>query len=119
EPKKADPRTKCAGALDRLPVLTYGMGMYRFFRIQPAGLELDHRSETSNGELADGLHVFELAHQVAAPDVPAENYGDEVVVLEADAWWPNGDVEGVCVDGSKARIVARVPLAEFRPVEWE
>jgi hypothetical protein len=90
-----------------------------YFRIQPAGLGLDHMSETSAGEIADGLHVFVNPGEVESPDAPPAAYGDEVVVLEAERHWANGDVEGVCVDGSKARIVARVPWSEFRAVDWE
>lgn len=90
----------------------------RFFRVQPAGLGLDHRSETSSGEVADGLHVFHNANEAESLS-EGIGYGDEVVVLEADNCWPNGDVEGVCVDGAHARIVARIPHAEFRASEWE
>lgn len=91
----------------------------RYYRVQPAGLGLDHRSETSAGELADGLHVFLNATEAEQPDVSPEAYGDEVVVLEAEHHWANGDVEGVCVDGSTARIVARIPHTEFRASDWE
>jgi len=112
--------------------------MNRYFRIQPAGLGLDHRSETSafvtetvvdadscerevetlRSALADGLHVFATAEELLSTDVPAQSYGDEVVVLEAERHWANGDVEGVCVDGSKARVVARIPLEKFRAGDW-
>ena len=85
----------------------------RYFRIQPAGLGLDHLSETSSGELADGLHVFWMVHQVLRPDVPTKDYGNEIVVLEADYQWDNGDVEGVCIDGSAAKVVARYSLEQF------
>lgn len=37
-------------------------------RIQPAGLSLRHRSETSNDSAATGLHVFRFLHQVRSPD---------------------------------------------------
>lgn len=92
--------------------------MARYYRIQPAGLGLTgHRSETSSGELADGLHVFASACEAVNPDVGqlhrAEYLGDEVVELEAPAHWDNGDVEGVCVDPSDARIVRRWTLDAF------
>lgn len=87
--------------------------MPHYFRIQPSGLGLSHRSETSSGELDRGLHVFWLLHQVRRPDVPAEDYGNEVVILYAPRSWANGDVEGVSVDGSSARVVARYPLSRF------
>lgn len=92
----------------------------RYFRIQPAGLDLNHLSETSSGDLADGLHVFWVLHQVLSPDTgnPGD-YGEEVVILEADHQWPNNDVEGVCVDGATARLVARIPLAKFEEMAEE
>jgi hypothetical protein len=113
----------------------------RYFRIQPAGLGLDHRSETSLEEvetdvdedgyeyqiptgrqvLADGLHVFANASEVESGgyESDASRYGDEVVVIEAARDWPNGDAEGVCIDGSKATIVARVPVKKFRAKDWK
>ena len=113
----------------------------RYFRVQPAGLGLDHRSETSACEmetvvdeelgeievptdrpvLADGLHVFLNANEAESlNESPALRLDSpEVVVIEADHHWENEDVEGVCIDGSKARIVARVPHSEFRAAEWE
>jgi hypothetical protein len=84
-----------------------------YFRIQPAGLTTAHLSETSSGELADGLHVFVYLHQVWAPDCMATGYGDEVLILSAERHWANGDVEGVCVDGASAVVVARYSLGEF------
>ncbi len=92
----------------------------RYYRIQPRGLGLDHRSETSCGELADGLHVFLNAGEAESlsEGIPAA-YGDEVVILEADHDWENGDVEGVCIDGAKARVIARVPWTEFRAADWD
>jgi hypothetical protein len=99
--------------------------MRRYFRVQPPGLGLNHRSETSNDTLADGLHVFLHAHEaeslsewgVPRGGTPSEPL--EVVVLEADRHWPNGDVEGVCVDGARALVVARIPHESFRAAEWE
>jgi hypothetical protein len=90
----------------------------RYYRVQPSGLGLDHRSETSSGETADGLHVFLNAGEAESLS-EGIGYGDEVVVLEAERHWASGDVEGVCVDGAAAQIVARVPHAEFRASEWE
>lgn len=86
----------------------------RYFRIQPAGLGLDHRSETSNGELADGLHVFWYVHQALRPDGSSpKRYGNEIVIVEASREWPNDDVEGVCIDGKESRVVARIPTDKF------
>ncbi len=83
-------------------------------RIQPAGLSLRHRSETSNDSAATGLHVFRFLHQVRSPDTGTPgDYGDEVILLRAPRHWANGDVEGVCVKGSTAKVVARFPLRAF------
>ena len=104
------------------------------FRVQPAGLGVDHLSETSATRwatdeetgceydtsepiLADGLHVFLNAAEAKELN-EGVGYGDEVVVLAVTHHWYNGDVEGVCIDGSRARIVARIPHANFRPEEF-
>ena len=93
--------------------------MSLYYRLQPAGLDLaGHCSETSNGEAADGLHVFtEPSHCFCPPDglrhSRARAYGTEVVEIEAARDWPNRDVEGVCVDPNAATIVRRWTLAEF------
>lgn len=92
--------------------------MRHYYRVQPAGMGLDHRSETSNGEIADGLHVFLNAHEAESLS-EGIGYGDEVVILEAERHWANGDVEGVCVDGAKATVVARISHAEFRAADWD
>lgn len=90
----------------------------RYYRVQPAGLGLDHRSECSDESLSDGLHVFLNAVEAESLS-EGIGYGDEVVIVEAQRHWSNGDVEGVCVDGVEARIVARVAHAEFRAKEWQ
>lgn len=96
--------------------------MRRYYRVQSPGLSLDHQSETSADEIADGLHVFLNAHEAESLSEWGGSIfgaGLEVIVLEADRHWPNGDVEGVCVDGSAARVVARIPHESFRAAEWE
>lgn len=87
----------------------------RYYRIQPAGRDVSgHYSETSRGTLADGVHVFTSAAEAAhGTDVAPHVYGNEVVEIEASEHWPNGDVEGVCVDPNTATIVRRWTLVAF------
>lgn len=82
--------------------------MPRYYRIQPAGLGLDHNSESSNG-VVHGVDVFEYPLDTLNTDASRESYGDEVVVIEAAEHWANGDVEGVRIDGRGATVVARYP----------
>jgi hypothetical protein len=89
------------------------MATRRYYRSQPAGLNVaGHYSETSTNELADGLHVFSTPYEVI--DGADGIYGDEIVEIEAEREWSNGDVEGVCVDPDTARITRRWTVSEFR-----
>ena len=97
--------------------------MELFYRIQPAGLGIKgYYSQTSatleTGELADGLHVFDKPEDVLCTDGHVEDYGDEVIVLKAPAYWDNGDVEGFCVNPNEAVILARYTLDEFAKAFW-
>lgn len=82
------------------------------YRIQPAGLDLNHQSEDSSGE-CNSLHVFDSASAAIHCEECPTVYGDEVVEIEVPRVWDNGDVEGVACDGSEARIVRRFALDEF------
>lgn len=87
----------------------------KFYRIQPAGLSLNHKSEDSSGESLH-LHVFDsIEATLNCEGVPSE-YGDEVVEIEADNSWDNGDVEGVAINGHKAVIVNRFSLDQFAAI---
>lgn len=89
--------------------------MALYYRIQPKGLDIKcHYSELSDswetGELADGLHVFERPSETFHAiwyNGMREAYGDEIIVIEAEENWDNGDVEGVCIDPESAKVVAR------------
>lgn len=94
------------------------------FRVQPRGKSLEHRSETSEGNLDDGLHVFANPGEVEYLDgmghMGKRNpYGDEVVVVATKRTRPNSDVEGVKIDGSSSRVLARVPYEKFVAKDWE
>jgi hypothetical protein len=89
------------------------MAMGEYYRIQPAGLGIKHRSETSTEELAEGLHVFEEPWQTLTTDVPARYYGDEVVVISAPGHRSTDDVEGVEIDHRTAKVIDRMSLDEW------
>jgi hypothetical protein len=104
------------GPLALLVIIRILIGMTtRYYRIQPAGLELSgHRSLSSNDETPFGVDVFELPWQAAFPEGPLDSYGDEVVVIETDEdCWDNGDAEGCRIDPEGAWIVARFPVAKW------
>ena len=82
------------------------------YRIQPAGSEINHKSEDSNGDSLH-LHVFDSVYAAIHCEECPVRYGDEVVEIEVERTWDNGDVEGVACDGSKAVIVRRFTLDEF------
>lgn len=83
-----------------------------YFRIQPAGMTLEHLSEDSAGELSS-LHVFETPYEtIHCAELPTV-YGDEVVEIEAERHWENGDVEGVAINPSHAKIIRRWTLDDF------
>lgn len=84
----------------------------RVFRIQPAGMDLNHQSEDSNGECLH-LHVFPSAYAAIHCEECPTCYGDEVVEIEVDRTWDNGDVEGVACNGANAVIVRRFTLNDF------
>lgn len=118
-PPKAETETRGNKPMSKSEAESKLKGTERlYFRVQPAGLGLNHRSETSSGELADGLHVFVNPGEAESLS-EGIGYGDEVVVLKAPRHWSNGDAEGVEVNGAKASVLARIPHAEFRASDWE
>lgn len=82
------------------------------YRIQPAGLGLNHKSEDSNGDCLH-LHVFPSAYEAIHCEGHPADYGDEVVEIEVACTWDNGDVEGVACNGKNAVIVRRFTLNDF------
>lgn len=87
--------------------------MTTVYRIQPPGLGLNHRSETSIGDLADGVHVFTSLEGAARGvsewvDHPGEPK-QELVTIECndDDLDDNGDYEGLLLYSGCGRIVAR------------
>lgn len=82
------------------------------YRIQPVGLGVNHKSEDSNGDELS-LHVFDSAIAAINCEGNPKDYGDEVIEIETDSVWDNGDVEGAACDGATAVIVRRFSLNEF------
>jgi hypothetical protein len=58
------------------------------YRIQPAGMTLDHKSEDSNGD-SETLHVFDSPIAAIHCEERPTVYGDEVVEIEVDRVWDN------------------------------
>lgn len=91
-----------------------------WFRAQPAGLALDHRSECSDGSLADGVHVFQtLAQAVLQEGADQMGTGHELVVIKGpERLADTGDVEGWLLPAGAGQIVGRYPfaalIAEYR-----
>lgn len=84
----------------------------KVYRIQPAGMAANHKSEDSNGE-SKTLHVFDSAYAAIHCEENPTVYGNEVVELEVEKVWDNGDVEGVACNGAKAALTRRFTLDEF------
>jgi hypothetical protein len=86
-----------------------------YYRIQPKGMSIDHRSETSSGNTAKGLHVFLTAGETLNIDGPGQFYGDEVLIIrQPDGDYDNQDVEGVEIPVRGASVMRR-----FSWSEWE
>lgn len=87
--------------------------MATVYRIQPPALDLNHQSETSCGDLADGVHVFASIEDAARGVAEwVENPGEpqqELVTIECDDddLDDNGDYEGFLLYSGAGRIVER------------
>ncbi len=87
--------------------------MATVYRIQPPGLGLNHQSECSNGELSDGVHVFESLEEVKRAirdwmDDPAEPRQELVTIACNDSDLDdNEDYEGLLLEAGRGQIVAR------------
>lgn len=88
------------------------------YRVQPQGLDLgSHKSETSNGELDRGVHVFCSLEELqgAVNGWCQQDYTPEVVVIECDSKdvRENGDYEGSVLVGNRGEIVKRIPFPSW------
>lgn len=117
EAMKGGLRLRAMGGVRGTPVDGADAGRL-YYRVQPRGMGTVHRSETSTGKKANGLHVFSNPSEAESLS-EGIGYGDEAVVLSARGHRPNHDVEGVEIDGGKARVVARIPHSEFKARDWE
>ena len=79
-----------------------------WFRVQPKGLGLNHCSETSNGELANGLHVMQTMEQAISQEGSYQMAGHELIVIRGPLRLADtGDVEGWLLPIGSGEIVAR------------
>jgi hypothetical protein len=86
----------------------YADGMW--LRVQPKGLGLDHRSETSNGDLAEGIHVHQTLEQAVNQEGRWDLEGDgcELVVIRGpEQLEDTGDVEGWVLPIGAGEIIGR------------
>jgi hypothetical protein len=82
-----------------------------WFRVQPKGLGLDHRSETSEGDLDLGVHVFatlaQAVHQEGRWLYLKEGDYELVVITGPEQLADTGDVEGWVLPLGTGRIIGR------------
>jgi hypothetical protein len=98
------------------------MATYHVYRIQPQGAELHGiETETSNGELAGGVHVFESIAEIQACREWLTEKKVELVTIacqESDLR-QNGDYEGTLLLKGRGEIVKRQKFADTRKVaQW-
>lgn len=87
-----------------------------WLRVQPKGLGIDHRSETSSGELDDGIHVFQTLEQAVLQEGQWQmmDGNHEIVVIHGpEQLADTGDVEGWSLPIGKGKIVGRLDFKEF------
>lgn len=91
----------------------------KVYRIQPVGAALHGvRTETSNGELANGVHVFTSLGQVAACRHWLKQRRVELVEIEClqSDLSDNGDSEGDLLRRGRGKIVSRRRFADTTAV---
>lgn len=92
------------------------------YRIQPQGAELHGvETETSNGDLAGGVHVFESLPEVYACREWLNEKSVELVEVDCDEYdlSPNGDYEGALLAKGCGTIVSRRAFEDTRAVsQW-
>ena len=89
-----------------------------WFRVQPAGLGLDHRSECSDGSLAAGVHVFQTLAQAVLQEGAWQMAGYELVVIEGpEILADTRDVEGWLLLAGEGRIISRFDFAALCDTE--
>lgn len=100
------------------------MAKHTCYRVQPVGQELgQHRSETSNGELDRGVHVFGCLSALGGGVRGWCNPGwqPEVVAIECDLadLRDNGDYEGFVLVGNRGIIVERITFPTWEALlDW-
>lgn len=96
--------------------------MVTVYRIQPQGADLHGiETETSNGEMAGGVHVFESIPEIAGCSEWMTQRKVEIATIECEArdLKRNGDYEGALLVAGRGKIVARKKFSDTRKVaEW-
>lgn len=86
------------------------------YRIQPPNLELNHQSECSDGELAEGVHVFDSLEDVArglkgwVVVDPSEAVELIAIQCDEDDLEDSGDFEGWLLPTGCGQITQRYPF---------
>lgn len=94
------------------------------YRVQPIGLEIaGHRSETSNDELANGVHVFGCLQELCGGvrGWCSQQWAPEIIEITCDSrdLRDNGDFEGFLLRGSRGEITTRKSFADWDSlIEW-
>lgn len=92
------------------------------YRIQPQNAQLHAiRTETSAGDLANGVHVFDTISAVAACRGWIEERCVELATIKCEACdiRENDDYEGSLLIRGRGVIVSRIPFASTRDVaDW-
>jgi len=90
----------------------------KVYRVQPVGLDLgQHRSETSNGNLASGVHVFSSIEELQSGvnGWCEQDCVPEICVIDCEPTdvRENGDYEGSELVANRGKIVGRVAFASW------
>ena len=89
------------------------------YRVQPAGLGLDHQTETSEGNLANGVHVFGSISELIGGVLGwlAPDYTPEILAIRCDAS-DLRDYEGYTLPRGRGRIAHRRKFADWKELYW-
>lgn len=79
-----------------------------WFRVQPAGLGLEHRSECSDGSYSDGVHVHQTMAQAVTQEGRWQMNGFELIVIRGPILLADTcDVEGWILPPDSGEIIGR------------
>lgn len=88
-----------------------------WLRVQPACLGLEHKSETSGGGLAEGVHVHQTLGQAYSQEgrwLFLQEGGYELIVIRGpNALADTGDVEGWVLPPGQGEIIGRFDYTQL------